>query len=485
MTAIFEFPLVLRNPLIQKNWPKSPAAHALRRYRLDWLTRQRLDLPHQPRAGAPIVGRMYARLRLAGISPGGAGTTSRRLGAGFLRACASLKDSRHEPPQDYQERTCRRRMLRKRVRTLRQRQAVWTGYYYNGRDEAREDRTGDFARHRPQRGQAQVGRTRMPAGAGRDRPHARRLRSLRTRDHSQSKAPQDAGSENHLELARLRGQCSIPPQSTPSPRSTSPSTAMRSMTQARTLKDGTVIPARRATVAANRELALFSHDLQQGARVGLHRPRRTPAAGVRKEQGERRARYYADDAVWQAVRDCAGHRTAATRIDLAYLFPASAPATCCASPCATSSTTRWWTVQQGKTEQALGAFMLTDPETRRQDRTWAPYVDRIRARSPCAVCLAAGHAGRPPAHRGHAAPALRRRRARPPARSGRKRPAIADLAARLQYSSSSAMLEPQGGPVRWSFGPRPRAARAHRSSRSPKTVYRRVGETGQAHEVMV
>ena len=72
------------------------------------------------------------------------------------------------------------------------------------------------------------------------------------------------------------------------------------MTKARTLKDGAVQPAKRATVAANRELALFSH-IWNKAREWGYTAKTNPCAGVSKNKETPRD-FYADDEVWQAVR---------------------------------------------------------------------------------------------------------------------------------------------------------------------------------------
>ncbi|MER2626812.1 MAG: DUF4224 domain-containing protein [Accumulibacter sp.] len=72
MTAIFEFPIASEtlSPEELAEITGSPRS-ALQ---TDWLTQNGWTY-HTTRAGAPIVGRMYARLRLAGIAPAALTTT--------------------------------------------------------------------------------------------------------------------------------------------------------------------------------------------------------------------------------------------------------------------------------------------------------------------------------------------------------------------------------------------------------------------------
>ncbi len=154
------------------------------------------------------------------------------------------------------------------------------------------------------------------------------------------------------------------------------------MTKARTLKDGTVIPARRATVAANRELALFSTIFNKAREWG-YTAKTNPCAGVAKNK-ETPRRYYADDAVWQAVRDCAAVELQ-DAMDLAYL-----------SGQRPGDVLRFTqrdivedalTVQQGKTGKRL-AILLTDPDSGTRSEL-GRLLDRISARSVRSLWLLA------------------------------------------------------------------------------------------------
>ena len=67
MSAIFELPILSETLTIDEIAAISGAA--LKSGQIDWLSRNGWVF-HKTRAGEPVVGRLYARLKLAGINPG-------------------------------------------------------------------------------------------------------------------------------------------------------------------------------------------------------------------------------------------------------------------------------------------------------------------------------------------------------------------------------------------------------------------------------
>ena len=267
-------------------------------------------------------------------------------------------------------------MLR-RVRTLAGGKR-WEGYYYDGRDESgkrKETPLGSDLKE-AKRKWAELEAAPVPAEAGImcivfDRYE---------REIIPGKATKTQAS-NLLELARLRSVFASAPIDAITPQHIAQYRDAR-MTKARTLKEGTVIPARRATVAANRELALFSTIFNKAREWG-YTARTNPCAGVAKNK-ETPRRYYADDSVWQAVRDCAAIELQ-DAMDLAYL-----------SGQRPGDVLRFThrdivddalTVQQGKTSKRL-AIMLTDPDSGARSEL-GRLLDRIRARSVRSLWLLA------------------------------------------------------------------------------------------------
>lgn len=72
MTAIFEFPL--QSEILTPEEVAEITGCARRGYQVEWLTCNGWTF-HKNKAGEPIIGRMYARLRMAGITPAAMATT--------------------------------------------------------------------------------------------------------------------------------------------------------------------------------------------------------------------------------------------------------------------------------------------------------------------------------------------------------------------------------------------------------------------------
>jgi len=268
------------------------------------------------------------------------------------------------------------------VRTLADRK-LWEAYYYNGRDETGRRKEIPLGRdlNEAKRKWAELECQPAPVETGImrvvfDRYAAEVIptKALKTQ------------AVNLLELTRLRSVFDTAPIDAITPQHIAQYRDTR-MTRARTLKDGTIIPARRATVAANRELALFSTIFNKAREWG-YTAKTNPCAGVAKNR-ETPRRYYADDAVWQAVRNCAAIELQ-DAMDLAYL-----------SGQRPGDVLRFTqrdivddalTVQQGKTSKRL-AIMLTDPDSGGRSEL-GRLIDRIRARSVRSLWLLATPEGK-------------------------------------------------------------------------------------------
>jgi len=72
MTAIFEFPL--QSETLTPEEVAGITGCARRGDQVEWLTCNGWTF-HKNKAGEPIIGRMYARLRMAGITPAAMATT--------------------------------------------------------------------------------------------------------------------------------------------------------------------------------------------------------------------------------------------------------------------------------------------------------------------------------------------------------------------------------------------------------------------------
>lgn len=350
------------------------------------------------------------------------------------------------------------RMIRK-LRTFASGK-VWTGYYYNGHDAhgKRTEISLGTDLNEAKRKWAELECRPAPVETGLMRVIFDRYE----REILPGKARKTQG-ENLLELARLRGVFDSAPIDAITPQHIAQYRDAR-MTQARTLKDGTVIPARRATVAANRELALFSHVFNLAREWG-YTSHENPCRGVRKNKETPRS-FYADEAVWQAVCDFAG-QDLRDALDLAYL-----------SGQRPGDVLRFTVrdlvddalvVRQGKTDKHL-RILLTDQETGARTELGA-VVDRIRARPVRSAWLLATPDGRR-----MTAGMLRLRfvAARKAAIEQAESAGDADLAVRLRKfqfrdSRPKAASEMELEHARKLLG--------HTDQQITATVYRRVGET--------
>lgn len=72
MPAIFEFPM--QSETLEPEEISEITGCSRRAEQVEWLSRNHWTF-HKTRAGAPVVGRMYARLRMSGINPSVMATT--------------------------------------------------------------------------------------------------------------------------------------------------------------------------------------------------------------------------------------------------------------------------------------------------------------------------------------------------------------------------------------------------------------------------
>jgi hypothetical protein len=199
-----------------------------------------------------------------------------------------------------------------RVRTLKSGK-TWTGYYYDGRDEngkRREIPLGtDLALAKAK--WAELERKPPPAGASTRMAQAW---AKYIKDVIPTKAVKTRKVQLD-EIARLQAAL----RGAEFEQITSAHIAQYRdgrRTKPRTLASGEVIPSRPAPVAANRELAVLSH-MWNKAREWGYTNAPNPVQGVSKNKETPRD-FYADDAVWNAVRDL-GVEELQIAMDLAYL----------------------------------------------------------------------------------------------------------------------------------------------------------------------
>ncbi len=273
------------------------------------------------------------------------------------------------------------RMLR---RTKRMKNGdLWVGYYYNGRDDEGNRKEIPLGSDllEAKRKWAEFECKPAPVDTGLMRTVFDRY----MRDVVPTKAARTQAN-NLLEIKPLRKGFDSAPIDAITPQHIAQYRDARK-TKARTLKNGTILPARPAPVAANRELALFSH-IWNKAREWGYTAKQNPCEGVGKNRETPRD-YYADESVWNAVRACADIDLQ-DAMDLAYLS-AQRPGDVLKFT-ARDVVDDALMVKQGKTSKRL-RIELTDKETGRRTELGL-LIDRIRARPVQSIWLLATPAGR-------------------------------------------------------------------------------------------
>ena len=202
------------------------------------------------------------------------------------------------------------RMLRRTKRLASGK--VWAAFYYNGRDESgrRVEIPLGTDLDEAKRKWAELECKPVPTETG--------LMNVVFDRYAREVIPTKALKTQHnnqLEIAKLRSVFGTAPVEAITPQHIAQYRDSR-MSPAKILKDGTVIPARKATVSANRELALFSH-IYNKAREWGYTSKTNPCAGVSKNRETPRD-FYADSDIWDAVYS---HATDELKdaMDLAYL----------------------------------------------------------------------------------------------------------------------------------------------------------------------
>lgn len=80
MSAMFE--MVIGNEILEPEEIAKITGCAIKSDQIDWFSKSGWVI-HKNRAGKPIVGRLYARLKLAGINPASLATTTSGWTADF------------------------------------------------------------------------------------------------------------------------------------------------------------------------------------------------------------------------------------------------------------------------------------------------------------------------------------------------------------------------------------------------------------------
>lgn len=273
------------------------------------------------------------------------------------------------------------RMLR---RTKRMKNgAVWVGYYYNGRDDEGNRKEIPLGPDiiDAKRKWAEFECKPAPTETGLMRTvFDRYMRDVVPKKSARTQA------NNILEIKPLRRGFDSAPVDAITPQHIAQYRDARK-TKARTLKDGTFLPARPAPVAANRELALFSH-IWNKAREWGYTAKQNPCEGVSKNKETPRD-YYADEAVWNAVRACADIDLQ-DAMDLAYLSAQRPGDVLRFTP--RDVVGDELLIKQGKTNKRL-RIALTDKETGLRTELGL-LIDRIRSRPVQGIWLLATPDGR-------------------------------------------------------------------------------------------
>ena len=260
---------------------------------------------------------------------------------------------------------------------------LWIGYYYDGRDEEgkRKEIPLGTDLDAAKRKWAEYECKPVPV----DVSQMRAVFIRYEREIVPTKAIKTQ-SGNLLELKKLRAVFDSAPIDSITPQHIAQYRDAR-MTKERKLKSGEVLPARRAPVAANRELALFSHVWNQAREWGFT-AKPNPCLGVSKNKETPRD-YYADAAVWDAVRECADVDLQ-DAMDLAYLS-GQRPGDVLRFT-ARDVVDDALRVRQGKTHKYL-RIQLTDLDTGVRSEL-GRLIDRIRTRPIQSLWLLATPDGR-------------------------------------------------------------------------------------------